>query len=39
MGTVAPRTMTGTVKLFGMIKAMRYIDRVGVPGEIVESGV
>jgi O-methyltransferase len=37
--TVAPRTMTGTVKLFGMIEALRYIDRVGVPGEIVESGV
>jgi O-methyltransferase len=37
--TVTPRTMTGTVKLFGMIEALRYIDRVGVPGEIVESGV
>jgi O-methyltransferase len=37
--TVSSRTMTGTVKLFGMIEALRYIERVGVPGEIVESGV
>jgi O-methyltransferase len=37
--TVSSRTMTGTVKLFGMIEALRYIDRAGVPGEIVESGV
>jgi hypothetical protein len=36
---VSSRTMTGTVKLFGMIEALRYIDRAGVPGEIVESGV
>jgi hypothetical protein len=36
---VTPRTMTGTVKLFGMIEALRYIYRVGVPGQIVESGV
>ena len=31
--------MTGTIKLFGMIEALRYIERVGVPGAIVESGV
>jgi O-methyltransferase len=37
--TVSPRTMTGTVKLFGMIEALRYINRAGVPGAIVESGV
>jgi O-methyltransferase len=37
--TVSSRTMTGTVKLFGMIEALRYIDRAGVQGEIVESGV
>ena len=37
--TVSSRTMTGTIKLFGMIEALRYIERVGVPGEIVESGV
>ena len=36
---VSSRTMTGTVKLFGMIEALRYIDRAGVPGAIVESGV
>jgi O-methyltransferase len=37
--TVSSRTMTGTIKLFGMIEALRYIDRAGVPGAIVESGV
>jgi O-methyltransferase len=36
---VAARTMTDTVKLFGMIEALRYIVRAGVPGAIVESGV
>jgi hypothetical protein len=36
---VSDRTMTGTVKLFGLIEALRYIHRAGVPGEIVESGV
>jgi O-methyltransferase len=36
---VSSRTMTGTVKLFGMIEAVRYIERAGVPGAIVESGV
>jgi O-methyltransferase len=39
IGTVKPRTMTGPVKLFGLIEALRYIDHVGVPGEIVECGV
>jgi O-methyltransferase len=39
IGPVKPRTMTGTAKLFGLIEALRYIDRVGVPGEIVECGV
>jgi O-methyltransferase len=39
IGLVIPRTMTGTAKLFGMIEALRYIDRVEVPGEIVECGV
>jgi O-methyltransferase len=37
--TVRSRTMTDTVRLFGMIEALRYIVRVGVPGEIVECGV
>jgi len=37
--TVTPRTMTGTAKVFGLIEALRYIHRVGVAGEIVESGV
>jgi hypothetical protein len=37
--TVASRTMTDTVRLFGMVEALRYIVRVGVPGAIVECGV
>jgi O-methyltransferase len=39
IGKVASRTMTDTVRLFGMIEALRYIVRVGVPGAIVECGV
>lgn len=37
--TVRSRTMTDTIRLFGLIEALRYIVRVGVPGEIVECGV
>jgi O-methyltransferase len=37
--TVKSRTMTDTSRLFGMIEALRYIVRVGVPGEVVECGV
>ncbi len=36
---VTSRTMTDTVRLFGMIEALRYIVRARVPGEIVECGV
>ena len=39
IGPVIPRTMTGTARLFGMVEAVRYIDRVKVPGAIVECGV
>ncbi|MGH3498732.1 MAG: TylF/MycF/NovP-related O-methyltransferase [Nocardioidaceae bacterium] len=36
---VAPRTMTGPVKLYGLILAVRHIADRGIPGDIVECGV
>ncbi len=36
---VAPRTMTGHEKLFGLIQATRYIVAHDIPGAIVECGV
>jgi O-methyltransferase len=39
IGPVLPRTMSGTAKLFGVIEALRYIDRAKVPGAVVECGV
>ncbi|UAL28668.1 TylF/MycF family methyltransferase [Nocardioides rotundus] len=36
---VAERTMTPPLRVFGLVEAVRYVQRAGVPGAIVECGV
>lgn len=36
---VRPWTMTSNDKLFGLIEAVRYVHRTGLPGDFVECGV
>ena len=36
---VKPRTMTGHEKLYGLILAVRHVEKHKIPGEIVECGV
>ena len=36
---VRPRTMTNVPELAALVEAVRYIERVGVPGQVVECGV
>jgi hypothetical protein len=36
---VRPFTMTSNEKLYGLISAVRYVVRYGIPGDIVECGV
>src|SRR5262249_7975131 len=34
-----PFTLTSAVRQYGLLNAINYIDRIGLPGDIVECGV